>query len=71
LLDKLEELLGSDHRPRVAGEKDDRERVEHGVDRSTLEPKLAEVCARQQRTWCLQELRSRVARRMCCHAVLP
>jgi hypothetical protein len=36
MVDKLEELLGADHRPRVSRECNDGECSEHGVDRAAL-----------------------------------
>jgi hypothetical protein len=46
VLDKLEELLGADHRPRVAGQRNDWKRTEHSVDCAPLQPELAQVRAR-------------------------
>src|SRR4029077_8556559 len=55
LLDELDVLVGTDHWPRITGERDDRERTEHGVDRPTFEPERAEVGAGQERSLRIEE----------------
>jgi hypothetical protein len=55
-LNKLEELLGADHRTRVTRKEDDRERAEHCVDRAALEAELAQVGTGEECTWRLEEL---------------
>jgi hypothetical protein len=48
LLDKLAVLLGADHRPGVAGQRNDRKHAKDGIDGAPLEAKLSQVRPRQQ-----------------------
>ena len=48
LLDERQVFVCADHRPRVAGQRDDGQRAEDGVDGAPLEAELAEVASRQQ-----------------------
>ncbi len=59
LLDELEVVLGADQRPRVAGQSDDRQPAEDGVDRAPLEPELAQVRAGEEGARRRQECRRR------------
>ena len=56
LLDQRQVLVGADHRPRVAGQRDDGKRAEHGVDGAPLEAELAKVAPGQQRALRRQKL---------------
>jgi hypothetical protein len=49
LLDKLAVLLGADHRPGVAGQRNDRKHAKDGIDGTPLKAKLLQVRSRQQR----------------------
>jgi hypothetical protein len=46
--DQGEEVLAANKRPAVAGEHDNRQRSEDGVDGAALEPKLSQVGAAEE-----------------------
>jgi hypothetical protein len=43
VVDKLEELLGADHRSGIPGQSDHGQRAEDGVDRTSLETQPAQM----------------------------
>jgi hypothetical protein len=47
-------VLGANHRPRVAGQEDDVERPEDGVDRGAAKSEFAQMAARQERVRALK-----------------
>jgi hypothetical protein len=59
LVDELEVVLGADHRTGVAGEGDDRQLAEDGVDRAPLQSQLTYVRAGEQRAGRLEQPRRR------------
>jgi hypothetical protein len=54
-LDERKVLVGADQRPRVAGQSDDGQGAEDGVDRAPFQPESAKVRTGQERAWCLEE----------------
>ena len=58
--DESQVLLRTDHRTRVAGQRDDGKDAEDGVDGASFEPELAQVRSREQSVRGLEELLRRV-----------
>ncbi len=58
-LDQAEVVLDADHRPRVAGQRDDRQRSEDCINRAPLKPEIAEMRARQHPARCAKQDRRR------------
>jgi len=63
VVDKLEELLGADHRPGIAGQSDHGQCTEDGVNRTSLQTQPPQMGTRQQRPRRLEELGGRGTRR--------
>ena len=54
--DEFEVAGGADHGSRVAGDCDDGQFAEDGVDGAALEPEFAQVGAGEECAWCCEEL---------------